>query len=98
MESSRNVVAALESAFAQEIACQDIDRVWSTGEVAIVSVVGVGMRNTPGIAGRVFSALGAQNVNVIAIAQGSSEVSISILVNAEETRQAVQAIHSLIVE
>jgi aspartokinase/homoserine dehydrogenase 1 len=98
MESSRNVVAALESAFAQEIACQDIDRVWATGEVAIVSVVGVGMRNTPGIAGRVFSALGAQNVNVIAIAQGSSEVSISILVNAEETRQAVQAIHSLIVE
>ena len=51
-------------------------------EVVIVSVVGSGMSHTPGVAGRIFSALGADQVNVIAIAQGSSEVSISLVVAA----------------
>ncbi len=98
MELTQSVVKALEIAFAQEIACQDIDRIWATEEVAIITVVGVGMRNTPGIAGLVFSALGDQRINVIAIAQGSSEVSISILISAAETQHAVQVIHSLIVD
>ena len=98
MESTGEVVRALEATFAQEISCQDIDRVWATSEVAIITVVGVGMRNTPGIAGLVFSALGVNNINVIAIAQGSSEVSISILIDAGDTQKAVQAIHRLIVD
>jgi aspartokinase len=54
------------------------------------------MRSTPGISGRVFSALGNNGVNVIAIAQGSSEVSISLLTDAASTRRAVQAVHDLI--
>ena len=98
MESTLSVVSALEKTFSQEIDCQDIDRVWATQEVAIITIVGSGMRKTPGVAGLVFSALGANKVNVIAIAQGSSEVSISFLVEAAETQNAVQAIHSLIVE
>ena len=61
----------------------------------IVTVVGAGMRSTPGISGRVFSALGAANVNVIAIAQGSSEVSISLVVDADCVREAVTALHAL---
>ena len=63
----------------------------------IISVVGAGMRNTPGVAGRVFNALGEKCVNVIAIAQGSSEVSISLVVDAVDTRAAVQALHEQIV-
>jgi bifunctional aspartokinase / homoserine dehydrogenase 1 len=98
MESTKEVVSALEATFAQEISCQDIDRIWATEEVAIITVVGSGMRNTPGIAGQVFSALGAEKVNVIAIAQGSSEVSISVLINANDLNHAIQSIHALIIE
>jgi aspartate kinase len=55
------------------------------------------MRHTPGIAGRVFGALGKSGVNVVAIAQGSSECSISLVVAASEADDAVRAVHSLIV-
>lgn len=96
VESTRSVIAALHNTFASEIASRDIDRVWATDEVVIITVVGAGMRNTPGIAGRIFQALGSQKVNVIAIAQGSSEVSISVLIDAADTRAAVQALHALI--
>jgi len=65
--------------------------------VVIITVVGAGMRNTPGVAGRVFNALGEKTVNVVAIAQGSSEVSISMIVDAADTRLAVQCLHGLIV-
>ena len=50
-----------------------------------------------GLAGRIFTALGNASVNVIAIAQGSSEVSISLVVDAGEAEEAVRAIHNLIV-
>lgn len=96
-ESTDQVLSALAAAFFQEIANQDIDRVWATGEVVIITVVGVGMRSTPGIAGKVFSALGNQGVNVIAIAQGSSEVSISLVVDSTSILPAVQVLHRLIV-
>ncbi len=52
------VITALEHAFRSELAQQDIDRIWATEEVVIITVVGVGMIHTPGIAGRVFTALG----------------------------------------
>ena len=96
-ESARAVLQALNTAFAQEVASRDIDRIWASDEVVIISVVGAGMRNTPGVAGRVFNALGEKCVNVIAIAQGSSEVSISLVVDAVDTRAAVQALHEQIV-
>ena len=55
------------------------------------------MRHTPGVAGRVFTQLGNNRVNVLAIAQGSSEVSISMVVDAADTENAVKALHELIV-
>ena len=96
LEATHQVVSALQNTFAQEIAGRDIDRIWATDEVVIITVVGAGMRSTPGVAGRVFNALGAKSVNVVAIAQGSSEVSISLIVDAADTRAAVQALHDLI--
>jgi aspartate kinase len=54
------------------------------------------MRYTPGIAGRIFSSLGDAQVNVIAIAQGSSECSISLVVDANDANPGVLAIHNLI--
>ncbi len=96
-EAASSVVSALEGTFAREIEDNDIDRVWSTDEVSIITVVGAGMLHTPGVAGQVFSRLGEEDVNVLAIAQGSSEVSISLVVDARDTEHAVKALHGLIV-
>ncbi|MBI3161723.1 MAG: aspartate kinase [Chloroflexi bacterium] len=96
-ELSPMVLSALEQAFASEIADEDIDRVWATDDVSIITVVGAGMRHTPGVSGQVFSKLGSHNVNVLAIAQGSSEVSISLVVDTTDTENAVKALHELIV-
>ncbi len=96
-EVAPTIVSALEKSFAYEIEDEDIDRVWATDDVSIVTVVGSGMRHTPGVAGRVFSQLGLNDVNVLAIAQGSSEVSISLVVDSADTENAVKALHELIV-
>ena len=95
-EAARSVVQAVENAFKEELARQDIDRVWASDEVGIITIVGSGMRNTPGISGRIFSALGAENVNVIAIAQGSTEVAISLVVDAKDSEKALIELHKLI--
>ena len=96
-DSTEHVLASLQKNFAVELSERDIDRVWATDEVAIITVVGVGMRHTPGVAGRIFSQLGYNHVNVLAIAQGSSEVSISLVVDTVDTENAVKALHELIV-
>jgi aspartokinase/homoserine dehydrogenase 1 len=96
-EATRQVIGSLEQAFASELERCDIDRVWATGEVVIVTAVGSGMRSTPGVAGQIFNALGSRGVNVIAIAQGSSEVSISLVVDAADAETAVRCLHDLIV-
>lgn len=95
-EASEQIIASLEEEFKVELARQDIDRIWAQEPVSIVTIVGAGMRGTPGIAGRIFMALGELRVNVIAIAQGSSECSISVVVGDEETSTAVAQIHQLI--
>ena len=97
-ETAASVLDALEKVFVHEIEDEDIDRVWSTEDVSIVTVVGAGMRHTVGVAGRVFSQLGNNNVNVLAIAQGSSEVSISLVVDSADTENAVRSLHRLIIQ
>jgi len=92
-----DVLGSLEEEFQFELARRDIDRISAMEDVVIVTVVGVGMRHTPGIAGAVFSALGEKDINIIAIAQGSSEVSISLVVTASDAEGALVAIHDLIV-
>ena len=95
--STELVINALQKAFANELVQRDIDRIWATGEVVIITIVGAGMIHTPGIAGRIFTALGQKQVNVIAIAQGSSEVSVSLVVDGADARTALLALHELIV-
>jgi aspartate kinase len=87
-------VAALERAFRDEIASGLVDGVASRSGVAVLAVVGSGMAGTPGIAARVFSALAAGGVNVIAIAQGSSELNISFAVDATAAAEAARRIHA----
>jgi aspartate kinase len=94
--ATQKVLKSLSDAFEKELKNRDIDRVWATDEVGIVTVVGEGMRSTPGVAGRIFNALGQDLVNVIAIAQGSSEVSISLIVSAADIVPALHALHQLV--
>lgn len=61
--------------------------------ISVVAVVGAGMANTPGVAGRVFGALGKEKVNVIMISQGSSQHNISFAVSANDAKTAVQVLH-----
>lgn len=96
LDATQRIIAELEEEFSEELKRCDIDRVWAMQPVAIVTAVGAGMRGTPGIAGRLFGALGERQVNIIAIAQGSSECSVSMVVDADETIAAVEAIHTLI--
>jgi len=91
------VVRAIEEEMALELARRDVDRVWSLDDVVIVTAVGAGMRGTPGVAARIFGALGQGNINVIAIAQGSSECSISLVVAADAAADAVRWIHSEVI-
>ncbi len=97
-ESADQVLGALQKDFAVEISERDIDRIWVTEEVAIITAVGSGTRNTPGVAGQIFGKLGEHNINVLAIAHGSSDVSISMVVETKDTEIAVKALHELIVE
>jgi aspartate kinase len=89
-----SVAEALEKAFADEIRRRLIDRVACEPDIAIVAVVGEGMRGTPGIAARLFGALGERNLNVIAVAQGSSETNISLVLAAVDADPAVRHIHA----
>jgi aspartate kinase len=91
------VIEALEDEMARELARRDIDRIWSMDDVVIVTAVGAGLRSTPGIAARIFGALGQASINIIAIAQGSSECNLSLVVAAEDAADAVQQIHSEVI-
>jgi aspartokinase/homoserine dehydrogenase 1 len=92
-EAVECALKALEAAFELELARRNVDRIWAQDEVAIVAVVGAGMKGTPGIAAKVFGALGKHGVNVISIAQGSSEHNISFVVDEGDMENAVRYIH-----
>jgi aspartokinase len=66
-------------------------------QVVIVTAVGAGMRGTPGVAARLFGALAEQRINIIAIAQGASECSVSMVVEAGEAAEAVRQIHDRVI-
>ena len=86
-------IEALRRTFLVGVRPVELDHIQVNDNVAIVAVVGDKMRGTPGIAGRLFSRLGREGVNIIAIAQGSSENNISFLVEARQMKRAVAAIH-----
>ncbi|MBN1428563.1 MAG: aspartate kinase [Anaerolineae bacterium] len=93
--SVQAVVDALSGEFEQEITRRDIDRIAALAPLTIITVVGAGMLHVRGIAAKVFAAVADADVNVIAIAQGSSECSISFAVSADDGDTAVRAIHAL---
>jgi bifunctional aspartokinase / homoserine dehydrogenase 1 len=87
-------VGSLRQAFRDELTTGLIDDVTSRPGIAVVAVVGDGMAGAPGIAARVFSALSAGNINVVAIAQGSSERNISFAVTEKQATEAARRVHA----
>jgi len=92
-QNADRAIAALERAFEMELARRNVDRIWAQDAVAIVAIVGAGIRGTPGIAAKIFGALGKHEINVITIAQGSSEYNISLVVKQDDAHKAMRAIH-----
>jgi len=94
---SAELAAALESLEASlglELAHGYLRPIEVDDEVGLLAVVGEGMRGTPGLAGRIFTAISRECVNIIAIAQGSSELTISIVVRRDGLEKAVRAVHA----
>jgi aspartate kinase len=95
MLASAAVVGALEDGLRHELERRDVDRIAARNGVVIVTAVGAGMRDTPGVASQVFGALAERRINVVAIAQGSSESAISLVVAGDDADSAVRSIHAL---
>jgi aspartate kinase len=86
-------VEALELNLSLELAHGYLRPIEVDENVGLLAVVGEGMRGTPGLAGRVFTAISREQINIIAIAQGSSELTIGIVVRLEHLDRAVRAVH-----
>lgn len=95
-KDSERAVDAIKHELAREIDRRDVDDVWAQENIEIITIVGAGMRETPGVAARVFGVLAEEQINVIVITQGSSDTSLSIAVDSADARRAVQALHRLV--
>jgi len=62
----------------------------------VITIVGAGMRETPGVAARIFGVLAEEQINVLVITQGSSDANISLAVDSRDAKRAVQALHRLV--
>ena len=83
----------LEDTFCIEIVKKKIKPISVENELAIIAVVGESMKNYQGLSGQMFSSLGKNNVNVRAIAQGSSEKNISAVINKKDAKKALNTLH-----
>ncbi len=79
--------------FELELERKKIEDVAIENDLSIVAVVGENMKHTPGISGKLFNALGHNGVNVIAIAQGSSEINISVVIEEKNIKKALNLLH-----
>jgi aspartate kinase len=87
-------VEALEAGLALELAHGYVRPIGIDEQVGLLAVVGEGMRGEQGLAARIFTAISRAQVNIIAIAQGSSELTIAIVVRREGLEKAVRAVHA----
>src|SRR5690606_36632673 len=83
----------IESEFELEIAADKLNGPDLEGDLSILAIVGETMKKTPGMSGRLFYALGRNGVNVRAIAQGSSEYYISVIISHNDLSKALNAVH-----
>ncbi len=90
---STQAKAAIEKEFHYEILNGEMDPIAVENDLTIVAIVGEGMKHNPGTSGRMFNALGRSGINVHAIAQGSSELNISVVIRQADTSKALNVLH-----
>jgi aspartokinase/homoserine dehydrogenase 1 len=89
-EKARHLI---EQEFELEILAKKLEEVPIEKDLAIIAIVGENMKQTPGVSGKLFHALGRNGINVRAIAQGSSEYNISVIISANDLAKALNAVH-----
>jgi bifunctional aspartokinase / homoserine dehydrogenase 1 len=94
----KTVKNILEKGFKNEIQNGDLEQISIQESLSIIAVVGEGMKASSGISGRLFSILGKNGINVIATAQGSSELNISVVIRKKDISKALNAIHETFFE
>jgi len=88
----------LEQNFVLELKTKQILPITIKENLTIIAIVGKQMKGIPGISGKLFSTLGNNKINIVAIAQGSSELNISAIINSKDERRALQAVHEAFFE
>ena len=94
-ERSAEVIRALRAHLADVFQRGDIERADTSAEVDIITVICPALRSTAGVAGRIFGALGEAGINVLGISFGASDVSINLIVGAQDTQHALERLHLL---
>ena len=92
---AERVKSILDDEFAADIASGHVDNIAIERDLSIIATVGEGMKKSSGIAGKLFSVLGKNGVNIVAVAQGSSEINISVVITKNNLSKALNAIHNV---
>ncbi len=92
-KEAQKAMQVLELEFQRELEEGLIEPIKIEKDMTVVAVVGENMRHVPGVAGQLFRALGKNGINIMAIAQGSSELNISFVINKEAEIKAINVIH-----
>jgi len=92
-ENSSVAREVLENEFHYEILAGEMDKIQIMPNMSIIAVVGENMKHHPGASGRLFQALGRNNINVSAVAQGSSELNISAVIKQSDLQKGLNALH-----
>jgi aspartate kinase len=95
-ESVPEILQTIRTHLSHDFQRGDIDRVFASDDVDIITIVCPGMRTTPGIAGQIFGVLSGVGINVLGISFGASDVSINLIVSALDTQTAIRALHGLV--
>jgi aspartokinase/homoserine dehydrogenase 1 len=93
-EDADRAQAALVNAFAHELTVGQVQRVQQVPGISVLAAVGDGMAGQPGVAARLFESVGRAQVNIRAIAQGSSERNISVAIDSDHATRALRAAHA----
>lgn len=90
---SQKAVELIQNEFELELLANKLSLPVVESDLSILAIVGENMKRTPGMSGKLFHALGRNGINVRAIAQGSSEFNISVIINKEDLSKALNAVH-----
>ncbi len=93
-KDAKKAKKAVEKEFTHEMRSNLVNPIKVENDLAVVAIIGENMRYQPGISGMLFRSLGKNGINAIAIAQGSSELNISVVINKEDEAKALNALHA----